>query len=133
MSSTNPSLNKQCIPTHQISYDKYSDKMATSLWLVVFVNFLQIRSNLAANAAFDKNVDAEPSCGLNKTELFSHISQAVLLPFKRNISTCDQSQPRFAHPPKAVVDENFATFWQTEGGKDKARITIDLSGVNQKV
>ena len=107
--------------------------MATSLWLFLLVNFLQIRSNLAANAAFNKDVDAETSCGVNKTELYFHISQNKLLPFKRNISKCDQSQPSIAHPPKAIVDENFATFWQTEGAIDKARITIDLSGLNQKV
>lgn len=107
--------------------------MATCLWLLLFASPLVIRFSFAANAAFNKRVDAYPSCGVNRSELFYNISQAKLLPFKRKNSTCDQSQPKFAHPPKAIVDEDLWTFWQAEGGKDKARIVIDLSGVNQKV
>jgi hypothetical protein len=107
--------------------------MAASLWLFLFANSVLIRSSFAANAAFNKTVDAVPSCGVNKSEMFYHISQAKLLPFKRNISTCDQNITNLAYPPKAIVDENFATFWQAEGGEDKATITVDLSGVNQKV
>ncbi len=120
------------IPTHQISRE-HNDKMAASLWLFLFANSLLIRSSFAVNAAFNKSVEAEPSCGVNKSELFYHISENRLLPFKRNISTCDQSKLNLAHPPKAIADENFATFWQSKGGEDKARITIDLSGLYQKV
>ena len=107
--------------------------MASSLWLFLFANSLLIRSTLAANAAFNKAVEAEPTCGVNVSEIYFHISQATILPFNQNISICDQNISEYAHPPQAVVDENYATYWQAKGGEDKARITIDLTGLHQKV
>ncbi|XP_028399262.1 laminin subunit gamma-1-like [Dendronephthya gigantea] len=106
--------------------------MAASLWLFFFVNIQLIRPSFAANAAFRKKVQAVPSCGVNKTEMYYHIKQALKLPFQQKPSICDQNLTKYAHPPKALVDGNFTTFWQTEGGKDKANITIDLSGLKQK-
>ena len=107
--------------------------MAASLWLFLIANSVLLRASYAANAAFKKTVEAVPSCGVGKSEMYFHISQVTLLPFKQNISTCDQNLTEYAHPPEAVVDENFATYWQSEGGKDNASITIDLTGVHQKV
>ena len=115
------------------SFKYRNDKMAASFWLFVFTNYLLLRCSFAANAAYDKRVKANPSCGENETELYYHISQARLLPFKRTISKCDQNNSSFAHPPEAIVDERFTTFWQAKGGEDKATITIDLSGLYQKV
>lgn len=106
---------------------------ASSVWLFLIVNIQLMRSSFAANAAFRKTVQAVPSCGVNKSEMYYHIKEALKLPFEQVISMCDQNQTKYAHPPEALVDGNFATFWQTEGGKDKARITIDLSGLKQKV
>lgn len=107
--------------------------MAIRWWLFFFANSQLVQHTLSVNAAFQKQVDAVPSCGVGESELFYHISQATLLPFRRNISTCNQNITDFAYPPEAIVDENYATLWQAEGGQDKAVITIDLTGIIQKV
>lgn len=106
--------------------------MAERMWFFSCSLFLLFGSGFAANAAWRKNITAQRSCGENKTDLYYHISMITLLPFLRNMSKCDQSDPKFAHPPKAMVDGKLYTNWLSEPSRDDARITIDLSGSHQK-
>lgn len=107
--------------------------MAERTWFFALSLWFLFGSGFAANAAWRKKITAQHSCGVNKSELYFNITMSTLLPFQRNISKCDQSDTKYAHPPKAMVDGNPYTFWQSEASKDKAIIKIDLSGPYRKV
>lgn len=107
--------------------------MAEGMFLFYVSFFLIFESCFATNAAWKKSITAEHSCGVNKTELYYNITQSSVLPFQREISICDQSDPAYARPPEAMVDGSLFTFWQSEASRDDARITIELSGPYQKV